>query len=392
MGAAVRREAERPPGIESPAPLAGGNRDNSKQSRGNDDNNEPGGQPQGAFAAAAEEYWRRGFAPLPLGGLKGNEPRVSAFTKWAKKPPIEKIREWAQLHPAANIGIVTGPVWGVTIVDVDDPQILDAVIARFGELPIRVSTPRGGTHLWYRSSGESCVNLRPEGLDADVKGRGGIIVCPPSVRPSGEFAGRRYELVAGCDWASLKDLPTIKPGALAPAAVVTPLRAVAQGRRNKTLLQLLLPQAKHCDDLETLIDVARTIVASQFEISADNPFTEAEVLKVARQAWRYETSGNNWAGREPSLIVPASVLELDADSGWLFMVLRGKHWEHQRFAMSPEGMAAANLIPGWGKQRYRCARQTLLDRGYLVLVHQGGSKLGDPSLFTFGKVARHTLQ
>jgi hypothetical protein len=263
MSARPASGADPPEQDEGPAPLAGGDRANSLMLSVQDNSTENTGSKvpvqSGAFAAAAEQYWRHGFAPLPLGGPKGNEPLVSQFTKWKKRPPLEKIHEWAQRHPAANIGIVTGPVWGITVVDVDDPEILGAVLSRFGESPIRVSTPRGGTHLWYRSSGEACVNLRPEGLEADVKGRGGIIVCPPSVRPSGEFAGCSYELVTGCSWAGLKDLPTIKQGALSapPAAVVTPLRAVAQGRRNNTLFRKLLRQVRYCDDLETLVDVAR---------------------------------------------------------------------------------------------------------------------------------------
>jgi hypothetical protein len=138
--------------------------------------------------------------------------------------------------------------------------------------------------------------------------------------------------------------------------------------------------------------VARTIAADQFEDCPEDPFTDDQIVATAKQAWKYEITGNNWAGREPSLIVPASILELDADSGWLFMVLRAKHFERRSFALSPISMAAANLIPGWGKKRYRDARQTLLDRGYLVLVHQGGSKLGDPSMFTFGQRGAHTVQ
>jgi hypothetical protein len=392
-------QGERPPDEEeSPALPARGGRalivSSTWQEERSENTKDTPAQQIGAFATAAEWWWKQGVAPIPLGGPKGNQPLVSGFTRWKRPPALATIRKWVEKWPDANIGIVTGPAWRVTVVDVDDPKILGAVLKRFGESPLWVDTPRGGTHLYYRSDGEGCADLRPE-LNADVKGRGGIIVVPPSVRPSGEFAGRAYKLLAG-SWDTLQDLPTIKPGALvkpsAPASSrVTPLHAVAHGTRNKTLQRLLLRQVRHCDDLDALVDVGRTIVADQFEVCPADPFTDAEIIGTAKKVWEYEATGNNWAGREPSLIVPASVLELDPDAGWLFMVLRAGHWEHQKFAVSPVGMAVANLIPGWGRKRYLAARQTLLDRDYLVLLHQGGSKLGDPSLFTFGKAAGHTL-
>jgi hypothetical protein len=383
---------ERPtPERDGPAPLAGGNRAHSSQlSRGYGRKNtkESTQEPTGAFAKAAERWRRQGFAPIPLGGPKGNEPLVESFTKWRGKPSLENIRRWARKWPKAEIGIVTGPAWGLTVVDVDDAALIPAMLARFGESPIRIQTPRGSQHFWYRSSGEFCKNLKDsEGIAVDIKGVGGFVVVPPSVRLNGEFAGNGYVLAEGCSWDSLADLPPIRGGALptpSPAAA-TSLRAVAEGRRNTVLFRLLLKQVRHCDDLATLEDCARTIVADQFEQGSD-PFTDAETRDVAASAWKYEAEGKNWAGREQRLIVPVSTIDaLDAEPLKFLLTLRARHWGRPHFALSPEAMAKADVIPGWSKHRYRSARQQVLERGYLTEIYKGGSRLGDASLFAFAQ-------
>src|SRR5215203_6771818 len=109
------------------------------------------------------------------------------------------------------------------------------MLERFGETPLQTRTPSGGAHLWYRSSGEGCSNLHNEDLAVDIKGIGGQVVVPPSIRPSGVHAGRAYEFLAG-SWDDLAGLPKIRPGSL-PGRDAGPvrLRAVKDGHRGTTL-------------------------------------------------------------------------------------------------------------------------------------------------------------
>ena len=146
------------------------------------------------------------------------------------------MREWANRHPAANIGIIW-PAWGVTIVDVDDPQILDAVITRFGDSPIRFRR-RGAAHLCYRSSGEpASTSARRSRRGREGPRRDYRL----SAFGAAERRVRRLRSMSSppARGRASKDLPTIKQGALAPAAVVTPL-CRRHGRRNKK------PLLKHC--------------------------------------------------------------------------------------------------------------------------------------------------
>jgi bifunctional DNA primase/polymerase-like protein len=111
-----------------------------------------------AFASIAEYLAEAGLAVLPLGGVDGKTPLV----KWArwKHPPVQAfVRTLINNYPDANIGVICG-LSGVTVVDVDDPKLLPQIIERFGNTPLRISTPSGGAHLWYSSAAERCRNLR----------------------------------------------------------------------------------------------------------------------------------------------------------------------------------------------------------------------------------------
>src|SRR5262249_20900783 len=177
------------------------------------------------------------------------------------------LRKWSKRWPDANIGIVTGREVVVVDIDSDAPSLVDQMIERFGPTPLQVRTPSGGRHFFYRASGERCSTLRPD-APVDIKGIGGYVVAPPSIRPNGQFAGRQYEIIAG-SWDDLSRLPPLRLDSLAIVETENdnkpiPLRAIRRGARNKHLFRVLLRHTPYCDDFEALLDVARTIAAEQF--------------------------------------------------------------------------------------------------------------------------------
>jgi hypothetical protein len=347
----------------------------------------------GPFSSAAEIFRHAGLRIIPLTGEgDGKPPPVNRFTSWKGRPSLATLARWSERWPGCNVGIVTGH--RVTVIDIDDAGLIDEMIRRFGATPLQVATPSGGIHLYYASSGERCGTLRPS-LPVDIKGLGGYVVAPPSIRPRGEFAGRQYEIVRG-SWEDLSTLPPLRSGSLPgltsePGEPPTPLRAVRTGRRNKTLFQRLLRHAPHCDDPDALIDVARTIAADHFVDDPLDPFDDAEIEKTARSAWKYETEGRNWAGRAGRIHVTADEIAAfaehpnGANMALLLLILRRAHWSRPVFAASPKAMAEKGVIPGWGRSpdRYRCALASLVDVRMLRIEKQGGSKRGDAKLYSF---------
>ncbi len=142
-------------------------------------------RPIGVFADAAADLSRRGLCVIPVklvprdGGRFDKKPLVKGFTKFREPPGGRTLKKWARAHPEAQIGVVTGELSGIVVVDVDDRSGVDQALRIFGGTPLIVRTRRGA-HLYYRWTGERCRNLRSEGLEIDVKGQGGFVVAPPS--------------------------------------------------------------------------------------------------------------------------------------------------------------------------------------------------------------------
>lgn len=110
-----------------------------------------------------------------------------------------EIRRWWRRWPGANVGVVTGAVSGLVVLDVDPRHgggaSLATLEAMHGPVPRTVEslTGGGGQHIYFRHPGivVPCRSIAP-GLD--VKGDRGLVVCPPSMHVS----GRSYVWETGC--------------------------------------------------------------------------------------------------------------------------------------------------------------------------------------------------
>ena len=104
----------------------------------------------------------------------------------SKDPSI--IKGWWAKWPNANIGIATGPISELIVVDVDGEAgsaKIAALVANYGLLPFtpRVKTARGWHIYFSLPKGISVPNSAKDGLD--IRCDGGYVVGPPSVHASG---------------------------------------------------------------------------------------------------------------------------------------------------------------------------------------------------------------
>lgn len=160
---------------------------------------------------AALAYYQLGWSVIPLHSVhngactclngpncqdKGKHPRV-AWTEYQTQRADElQIRRWWKKWPDANIGIVTGAVSGIVVLDVDVPKGEDTLReGRYHLPPTPTSrTGSGGLHYVYKHPGGDCRNFAGKiGKtilpNVDFRGDGGLFVAPPSLHAS----GRRYE-------------------------------------------------------------------------------------------------------------------------------------------------------------------------------------------------------
>lgn len=169
----------------------------------------------------ALEYAARGWAVIPLHTTTGKGcscARLHRCTSPGKHPRTQhgledgttdgdQIRTWWGRWPKANVGIVTGAVSGLIVLDIDADkggfQSLDDMQAENEQLDdtITVNTGGGGRHLYFAHPGTPIGNRGRMRPGIDFRGDGGYVVAPPS----GHQSGRQYE------WAIELDEPAPLP-------------------------------------------------------------------------------------------------------------------------------------------------------------------------------------
>ena len=142
---------------------------------------------------AALDYAARGWHVLPL-KPKGKEPLGALVRRGFKDASTDPscIRQWWQERPDANLGIATGAVSGIDVLDVDGElgaRSLEELTRRFGELPAAIEAKTGnGRHIYFAHSAPlRCRTRFAPGLD--LKACGGYVVAAPSVHENGSVYG-----------------------------------------------------------------------------------------------------------------------------------------------------------------------------------------------------------
>src|ERR687897_1282182 len=152
-----------------------------------------------AARGEAVEYRRRGWSPIPI-KERSKEPNLRELRPYlTRKATQEELGAWSW----SGVGIVTGPVSGVLVLDVDGPEG-EAELGKHGHpaTPM-VRTTSGGLHLYFKHPEHPVrtgIRVAP-GLD--VKASGGYVVAPPSIGPN----GKPHERIVSPEDAELADPP-----------------------------------------------------------------------------------------------------------------------------------------------------------------------------------------
>jgi hypothetical protein len=122
----------------------------------------------------------------------GKHPRVRWQEYAEHGATTAEVREWWRRWPTANIGVVTGAVSRVAVVDIDPRSAGDATLAAIvddaGGPPSTVETMTGGggSHLWFVIEGDQSLASVVLGPGLELKAEGSLVVVPPSLHVSGE--------------------------------------------------------------------------------------------------------------------------------------------------------------------------------------------------------------
>ena len=126
-------------------------------------------------------------------GLRKNaskHPRVKGGFKVATTD-ARQIETWWRKWPDANIGIATGSMSGIFVIDIDGANGLatwQSLIAQHEKLrPNRTVKTARGWHLYFAMPATCAPIPCSTGNGLDVRGDGGYVVAPPSRHASGHL-------------------------------------------------------------------------------------------------------------------------------------------------------------------------------------------------------------
>lgn len=205
---------------------------------------------------AALDYAAKGIPVFPV-VPRGKNPLTAHGFKNATKDR-KTLRAWWERSPAANIGIPTGHVSGVFVLDVDGEagkQSLKNLESKFGALPttLKIITGGGGEHYFFQLPPNLDVSNSAGrlGQGLDIRGNGGYVVAAPSLHASGQ----RYRKAEGSadkpapapQWLLGEINTTRKPSRPAKRAnkprgtskpLLTLVEGIAEGERNDSITRI----------------------------------------------------------------------------------------------------------------------------------------------------------
>ncbi len=155
----------------------------------------------------------------------------------SRLPSEEEIIDWWTQWPNANIGLITGKLSNVSVLDVDreDHDDLTSPLAEHGDLPSTLisKTGSGGKHYIYAYSpfADGIKDLRP---NINVKSEGGYIVLPPSLHKS----GNRYEWLNKESITKFPDHLVQRGATMKSPSPMGLMMGVGTGSRNNTAASL----------------------------------------------------------------------------------------------------------------------------------------------------------
>lgn len=253
----------------------------------------------GMILDQARQYVERGWSVIPL-GANSKRPVVEWEEYQQRKPTETELETWFS-DDTNNIGIVTGPVSKLFVVDVDDYKGNDH---KPYPTPLVAKTANGGKHYFYDYS-EEVHNKQGVLPNVDVRGDGGYVVAYPSKlvddntgevkeyswQQEGTPAVMPSEVLSKYK-GTVKDASTPAPISDDALALLTQVltKGFTPGQHNEELhtLARLMARSTHNPDLG--YKVTETMLATLDSLDDTPQAAENQLLPTLKSGWDYEQS------------------------------------------------------------------------------------------------------
>ncbi len=142
-----------------------------------------------SIESAAHRMVEKGLSVIPVDMTPNpkdeNKPKKAALVSWTefqrRLPTDEEIDKWWKKFPNAGLGIVTGQLSNLTVIDTDTLEAKERVFELLpdGLETVVVDTPRLGTHFYFQHE-KNLTTAKGLISGLDVRSEGGYVVCPPT--------------------------------------------------------------------------------------------------------------------------------------------------------------------------------------------------------------------
>ncbi|GAB4490097.1 MAG: hypothetical protein OHK006_22500 [Thermodesulfovibrionales bacterium] len=188
--------------------------------------------------AYAKYYQSKGFSTIPLKPYD-KTPAIPWKEYQTRHATDDELGKWFGNGSNLNIGIVTGNLSGIAVVDLDSEEAVE-LIAEHDILDAPTVLTSKGRHLYCKMKpGVTNFQKRDDLRGIDLRAEGGYVVAPPSIHPSGS----KYMWM---DEQNLDDaeMPELPEGILAKNTngnmeIRELLNGVTQGQRHDALVRLV---------------------------------------------------------------------------------------------------------------------------------------------------------
>lgn len=139
-----------------------------------------------AIKEAGLEYLAQGYSVIPV------SPEKRPYVKWdvynERRATPEEFINWFGTFEDMQLGIVTGELSGITVIDLEVEGI-----GKYNDLPAfgpMYKTGRGGEHYWtkFTPGVKNGVKVREA---VDIRGQKGFVIVPPSKTTHGSYEWKR---------------------------------------------------------------------------------------------------------------------------------------------------------------------------------------------------------
>ncbi len=249
------------------------------------------------------EYLKNEYSLIPVNGEK--IPYIYWKPYQYKKANTEDVFGWYNNYCGVNIGIVTGNISKLAVIDVDDPNLLPELREYLPELKetTRVRTRRG-YHYYFSLNGEYVRSTSSLfGKRLELKSNGNYVVAPPSIIKAHQYVyeiplsemlpipklliKKEKELASCVEERKHKTFKIPKYHGQKVDCIRQILsRDLEEGERNNSLFILynLLLQNKNTEEYSKKLVIEKNG-------SLSNPLSESNLKNAYRKAYNYGCSG-----------------------------------------------------------------------------------------------------